>query len=94
MTVGDEIIRFALDPPGTERNNGQPRPVRTSKEPKILQLKLSWYQPPAEIPVSWIDSADCPLEDQLTNRKNTWLKQKTDTDWVFEYDAWTVPLAG
>ena len=31
---------------------------------------------------------------QLTNRQNTWLKQKTDTDWVYEYDAWTVPLAG
>ena len=67
VTVGDEIVRFTLDPPGTERNNGQPRPVRTSKEPKILQLKLSWYQPPAEIPVSWIDSAGCPLEDQLTD---------------------------
>jgi 6-hydroxynicotinate 3-monooxygenase len=30
---------------------------------------------------------------QLTNRENTWLRQKTDTDWVYEYDAWRAPLA-
>jgi len=24
---------------------------------------------------------------------NTWLNGKTDTDWVYGYDAWTVPLA-
>ena len=24
----------------------------------------------------------------------TWLREKTDTDWVYAYDAWTVPLAG
>jgi salicylate hydroxylase/6-hydroxynicotinate 3-monooxygenase len=30
---------------------------------------------------------------QLTNRENTWLRQKTDTDWVYEYDAWHAPLA-
>jgi 6-hydroxynicotinate 3-monooxygenase len=31
---------------------------------------------------------------QQTSRANTWLKEKTDTDWVYAYDAWTVPLAG
>ena len=30
---------------------------------------------------------------QATSRANTWLKQKTDADWVYGYDAWTVPLA-
>ncbi len=30
---------------------------------------------------------------QLTNRKNTWLREKTDTDWVYEYDAWHTQLA-
>jgi 6-hydroxynicotinate 3-monooxygenase len=30
---------------------------------------------------------------QQTSRANTWLKEKTDTDWVYAYDAWTVPLA-
>ena len=30
---------------------------------------------------------------QETSRTNTWLKQKTDADWVYSYDAWTVPLA-
>src|SRR3954470_19941134 len=30
---------------------------------------------------------------QQTSRTNTWLKEKTDTDWVYSYDAWTTPLA-
>jgi 6-hydroxynicotinate 3-monooxygenase len=30
---------------------------------------------------------------QQTSRANTWLKERTDTDWVYAYDAWTVPLA-
>jgi 6-hydroxynicotinate 3-monooxygenase len=30
---------------------------------------------------------------QETSRTNTWLKQKTDADWVYAYDAWTTPLA-
>jgi 6-hydroxynicotinate 3-monooxygenase len=30
---------------------------------------------------------------QNTSRANTWLKQRTDTDWVYSYDAWTTPLA-
>src|SRR6201994_454568 len=30
---------------------------------------------------------------QQTSRKNTWLREKTDTDWVYGYDAWTAPLA-
>lgn len=27
---------------------------------------------------------------QQTSRANTWLSGKTDTDWVYGYDAWTV----
>jgi 6-hydroxynicotinate 3-monooxygenase len=30
---------------------------------------------------------------QLSSRTNTWLKNQTDTDWVYAYNAWTVPLA-
>jgi salicylate hydroxylase/6-hydroxynicotinate 3-monooxygenase len=30
---------------------------------------------------------------QETSRRNTWLREKTDTDWVYAYDAWSVPLA-
>jgi salicylate hydroxylase/6-hydroxynicotinate 3-monooxygenase len=30
---------------------------------------------------------------QETSRKNTWLRERTDADWVYAYDAWTVPLA-
>jgi 6-hydroxynicotinate 3-monooxygenase len=29
---------------------------------------------------------------QLTNRENTWLRKTTDTDWVYEYDAWHAQL--
>ncbi|HEY0689786.1 MAG TPA: FAD-dependent monooxygenase [Kribbella sp.] len=31
---------------------------------------------------------------QLTSRANTWLKDRTDVDWVYGYNAWTIPLAG
>ena len=30
---------------------------------------------------------------QLTSRANTWLRGKTDVDWVYCYNPWTVPLA-
>ena len=30
---------------------------------------------------------------QLTSRTNTWLKDPTDVDWVYSYNAWTTPLA-
>ncbi|MBV8139343.1 MAG: FAD-dependent monooxygenase [Deltaproteobacteria bacterium] len=30
---------------------------------------------------------------QLTSSKNTWMRQRTDGDWVYGYDAWRVPLA-
>jgi salicylate hydroxylase/6-hydroxynicotinate 3-monooxygenase len=29
---------------------------------------------------------------QLTSRANTWMRQKTDADWVYGYDAWSEPL--
>jgi salicylate hydroxylase/6-hydroxynicotinate 3-monooxygenase len=30
---------------------------------------------------------------QLTSRENTWMREKTDADWVYGYDAWRAPLA-
>jgi 6-hydroxynicotinate 3-monooxygenase len=30
---------------------------------------------------------------QLSSRANTWLKSRTDPDWVYGYDAWNEPLA-
>ena len=30
---------------------------------------------------------------QLTSRTNTWLNTKTDVDWVYGYNPWTIPLA-
>ncbi len=29
---------------------------------------------------------------QLSSRSNTWLRDATDPDWVYGYDAWNVPL--
>jgi 6-hydroxynicotinate 3-monooxygenase len=29
---------------------------------------------------------------QLSSHKNEWLKDRTETDWVYDYDAWSVPL--
>jgi len=31
---------------------------------------------------------------QRTSAQNTWLREPHDADWVYGYDAWTVPLAG
>jgi salicylate hydroxylase/6-hydroxynicotinate 3-monooxygenase len=31
---------------------------------------------------------------QQTSARNTWLREPHDADWVYGYDAWTVPLAG
>jgi 6-hydroxynicotinate 3-monooxygenase len=36
---------------------------------------------------------DRTMRVQQTSRANTWLKERTDTDWVYAYDAWNVPLA-
>jgi 6-hydroxynicotinate 3-monooxygenase len=30
---------------------------------------------------------------QLTSHKNQWMSTRTDPDWVYGYDAWSVPLA-
>jgi 6-hydroxynicotinate 3-monooxygenase len=30
---------------------------------------------------------------QLSSRTNTWLRDPTDPDWVYGYDAWSTPLA-
>lgn len=32
-------------------------------------------------------------EIQVTSAQNTWLRGATNPDWVYGYDAWTVPLA-
>ena len=36
---------------------------------------------------------DRTVRVQETSRKNIWLKEKTDAEWVYAYDAWTAPLA-
>ena len=32
-------------------------------------------------------------EIQMTSAQNTWLRNPTDADWVYGYDAWTTALA-
>ena len=32
-------------------------------------------------------------QTQLSSRTNTWLRDATDPDWVYSYNAWTAPLA-
>jgi salicylate hydroxylase/6-hydroxynicotinate 3-monooxygenase len=29
---------------------------------------------------------------QGTSQQNTWMRQATDPDWVYGYDAWSAPL--
>ena len=29
----------------------------------------------------------------LIDEVNTWLREKTDVDWVYSYNPWTAPLA-
>jgi hypothetical protein len=29
---------------------------------------------------------------QVTAREHTWMRFKTDAEWVYGYDAWTTPL--
>lgn len=31
-------------------------------------------------------------EIQLTSHQNTWMRQRTDPNWVYGYDAWSAPL--
>jgi 6-hydroxynicotinate 3-monooxygenase len=36
---------------------------------------------------------DRTAEIQRTSARNTWMRGSTNADWVYGYDAWTVPLA-
>ena len=36
---------------------------------------------------------DRATQIQMRARENTWLRDKTDADWIWAYDAWNAPLA-
>lgn len=47
---------------------------------------------PAALRAYEVNRKDRTARVQETSRQNTWLKFPTDTDWVYAYDAVTVPL--
>src|SRR5260370_642176 len=53
-----------------------------------------YYVKPDRSEIYFVTSRkDRPARVQQTSRTNTWLRGKTDADWVYAYDAWTAPLA-
>jgi 6-hydroxynicotinate 3-monooxygenase len=63
----------------------------------VLTRLLSEVDDPAGIPGAFrrLEAARKPRTSQvqLTSRTNTWLREKTDVDWVYSYNPWTAPLA-
>lgn len=52
---------------------------------------------PADVPQAFkryeANRLDRTSQIQIGSRGNNWLKAGSNADWVYEYDAWTVPLA-
>lgn len=63
----------------------------------VLSRLLAEVDDPAGIPGAFrrLEAARKPRTSrvQLTSRTNTWLREKTDVDWVYSYNPWTAPLA-
>jgi salicylate hydroxylase/6-hydroxynicotinate 3-monooxygenase len=53
-------------------------------EPEGLADALKRYE---------LNRRDRATEVQQMSNENTWLRYKTNTDWLFGYDAWEVPLS-
>jgi salicylate hydroxylase/6-hydroxynicotinate 3-monooxygenase len=56
--------------------------------------QVSWSKMPRALTVYAANRKERTARMQLTNRENTWLRFKTDTDWVYDFDAWHTELAG
>jgi 6-hydroxynicotinate 3-monooxygenase len=56
--------------------------------------QLSGSQIPAALAAYAASRRERTARMQLTNRENTWLRFNTDTDWVYDFDAWHAELAG
>jgi 6-hydroxynicotinate 3-monooxygenase len=63
----------------------------------VLSRLLAEVDDPADIPGAFrrLEAIRKPRTSrvQLTSRTNTWLREKTDVDWVYSYNPWTAPLA-
>ena len=63
----------------------------------VLSRLLAEVDDPAGIPGAFrrLEATRKPRTSrvQLTSRTNTWLREKTDVDWVYSYNPWTAPLA-
>ena len=55
---------------------------------------MSWDEIPNALTIYAANRKERTARMQLTNRQNTWLRFKTDTDWVYDFDAWHTELAG
>ena len=56
--------------------------------------RAAWEEMPDALAVYAANRTERTARMQLTNRENTWLRFKTDTDWVYDFDAWHAELAG
>ena len=56
--------------------------------------RFSWDEISNALTVYAANRKERTARMQLTNRENTWLRVKTDTDWVYDYDAWHAELTG
>ena len=63
----------------------------------VLSRLLAEVDDPAGIPGAFrrLEATRKPRTSrvQLTSRTNTWLREKTDVNWVYSYNPWTAPLA-
>jgi len=49
--------------------------------------RVSCNEIPNALAVYAANRKECTARMQLTNRENTWLRFRTDTDWVYDFDA-------
>jgi salicylate hydroxylase/6-hydroxynicotinate 3-monooxygenase len=56
--------------------------------------RVSWNEMPKALAVYAANRQERTARMLLTNRENTWLRFETDTDWVYDFDAWHTKLAG
>jgi salicylate hydroxylase/6-hydroxynicotinate 3-monooxygenase len=56
--------------------------------------QVCWDEMPKALAIYAANRQERTARMLLTNRENTWLRFKTDTDWVYNFDAWHAELAG
>jgi 6-hydroxynicotinate 3-monooxygenase len=56
--------------------------------------RVCWDEMPKALAAYAANRKERTARMQLTNRENTWLRFRTDTDWVYDFDAWHTELTG